>query len=395
MAIACALKAQDASVFKYQDTKQISDINNLTGNGVFGILHPGEHTSTLLQYNSSYPSSTGLFQMETFFNGDIRFRSKIDNMQWSAWKTIWTTQNFNADDYMTRKLDVWNTDAAKKERFFFATNGTTYFKGYGSTPFDWWGENGSLMKMSGNGNIGLGTDPSQEKLNVAGPIRSGIMSFGSTGDEYVAVSAKNILNVGYDRHGSILIGSNLFLDNGTLYTAKSHPTMSGAAIAIPGNGHEFQGSVIFYTKPPSPATEGQTYTKGPAMIITATGDLAIGTNNTFGYKLAVAGNTITESLKVKKVINWPDYVFHDNYQLPSLQSVADFITVNKHLPEIPPATEMETKGMDVAEINKQLLKKVEELTLYLIEQDKQIKALQAHSKRMEDILQKMSDNHIR
>ncbi|WP_157753145.1 hypothetical protein [Chitinophaga sp. MD30] len=220
MAIACALKAQDASVFKYQDTKQISDINNLTGNGCLAFCI---RVNTLPHYYSTTAAThppPGLFQMETFFNGDIRFRSKIDNMQWSAWKTIWTTQNFNADDYMTRKLDVWNTDAAKKERFFFATNGTTYFKGYGSTPFDWWGENGSLMKMSGNGNIGLGTDPSQEKLNVAGPIRSGIMSFGSTGDEYVAVSAKNILNVGYDRHGSILIGSNLFLDNGTLYTAK-------------------------------------------------------------------------------------------------------------------------------------------------------------------------------
>lgn len=392
IAIVCKLHAQDASIFKYQDTKDISDINNLTGNGVFGITYPGLHTSTILQYNSNYGTSTGLFQMEAFYSGDIRFRNKVDNNQWSNWKTIWTTQNLNANDFMMRKLDVWNTDAGNKERLFFATNGTTFFKGYGNTKFDWWGENGSLMKMSGNGNVGIGITEPQEKLDVNGTIRSGIMSFGSvTASENATVSAKNILNIGNDRHGTILIGSNLFLDNGTLYTAKNHPTMSGAAIAIPGNGHEFQGSVLFYTKPPSPATEGQIYTKGPSMMITAAGDLAIGTNSTFGYKLAVAGSTITESLRVKKVINWPDYVFHDNYRLPALHSVAEFIRINKHLPEIPPAAEIATKGMDVAEINKQLLKKVEELTLYLIEQDKQIKALQEHSKKMENLLNKISE----
>lgn len=66
----------------------------------------------------------------------------------------------------------------------------------------------------------------------------------------------------------------------------------------------------------------------------------------------------------------PDYVFEDNYPLPSLHEVKQYIDEHKHLPEVPPAKDMEENGVDLGEMNMILLKKVEELTLYLIEQDK-------------------------
>lgn len=72
---------------------------------------------------------------------------------------------------------------------------------------------------------------------------------------------------------------------------------------------------------------------------------------------------------------WPDYVFKADYDLINLENVASYIRDNGHLPEVPTADEISKKGINLGEMNVLLLKKVEELTLYLIEQDKKIKDL--------------------
>jgi hypothetical protein len=73
---------------------------------------------------------------------------------------------------------------------------------------------------------------------------------------------------------------------------------------------------------------------------------------------------------------WPDYVFEKNYDLKSLKQVENFIQKEGHLPNVPSAAEVIENGANIGEMNKILLEKVEELTLYLIEQDKRIKALE-------------------
>lgn len=72
---------------------------------------------------------------------------------------------------------------------------------------------------------------------------------------------------------------------------------------------------------------------------------------------------------------WPDYVFDPSYNLPQLDEVESFIHVHRHLPGLPPAAQVEREGFELAEMNALLLKKIEELTLYVIEQQKQINAL--------------------
>ncbi len=99
------------------------------------------------------------------------------------------------------------------------------------------------------------------------------------------------------------------------------------------------------------------------------GSVGIGTINTQGYKLAVAGNIIAEEVKVKLQGQWPDYVFGKDYPLISLTETQKYIQENKHLPEVPSAKEMEKNGINLSEMNMLLLKKIEELTLHLIEQD--------------------------
>lgn len=123
------------------------------------------------------------------------------------------------------------------------------------------------------------------------------------------------------------------------------------------------------------------------MQVKANGSVAIGTTDTKGYKLAVNGSGIFTKVVVKSYANWPDFVFHPNYTLPALSEVEQFVTKNQHLPGIPSASEIEKEGIDVGEMNKQLLQKVEEQMLYIIEMNKQLAAL---SKEVEVLKQQIA-----
>lgn len=91
--------------------------------------------------------------------------------------------------------------------------------------------------------------------------------------------------------------------------------------------------------------------------------------------LAVKGFIVSKGLKVTQ-INWPDYVFEKDYNLMPLPQLADFIKKNKHLPGVPSITQVSKDGVNVGENQEILLRKIEELTLYLLEQNKRIEALQ-------------------
>ncbi len=111
--------------------------------------------------------------------------------------------------------------------------------------------------------------------------------------------------------------------------------------------------------------------------------VAIGTTNIpTGYKLAVDGKIIIEEVKVKLSSTWPDYVFEPDYNLPSLASVKKFVESEKHLPEIPPAEEMEKEGLELGNMNMLLLKKIEELTLYVIDLKEENEAQQREIEKL-------------
>ena len=108
------------------------------------------------------------------------------------------------------------------------------------------------------------------------------------------------------------------------------------------------------------------------MWVQGNGQVLIG--NTQGkqgsYLLAVAGAAVATSFTVKTVANWPDYIFKKDYNLPALSDVKAYIDQNQHLPDMPSAQDVEKEGLDLGEMNKVLVKKIEELTLYLIDKDK-------------------------
>jgi hypothetical protein len=115
-------------------------------------------------------------------------------------------------------------------------------------------------------------------------------------------------------------------------------------------------------------------TSGGSVWLLDDGRMSIGTSAAgTGYKLSVAGKVICEELKVE-LMPFPDYVFDESYDLASLDEVESYIKANKRLPGFPAASEVE-ENMGVGELQRKMMEKIEELTLYVIDLQKQNNAL--------------------
>jgi len=122
------------------------------------------------------------------------------------------------------------------------------------------------------------------------------------------------------------------------------------------------------------------------LIVNQDGKVGIGTMDP-DKALTVKGTIHTHEVLVdadSRVV--PDYVFEKDYNLLSLPELEIYINQNKHLPEVPSAKEMEANGLHLKEMNLLLLKKVEELTLHLIEQQKQIALQQKQNEQQEKLI---------
>lgn len=130
------------------------------------------------------------------------------------------------------------------------------------------------------------------------------------------------------------------------------------------------------------ATECSFTENGNQVIKIANGKVGIGTLTGVAatmpgnYCLFVEKGITTEAVRVKLKENWSDYVFEEDYKLLPLSNLQQFIKENKHLPEVPTSKEVKADGIELAATSALLLKKIEELTLYIIQQDKRIMDLE-------------------
>ena len=111
-------------------------------------------------------------------------------------------------------------------------------------------------------------------------------------------------------------------------------------------------------------------------------NIGIGTSNTQGYKLAVNGSIIAQKIKLKAFSQWPDYVFRKDYVLPGLPQVEKYITEHQHLPGLPSAEEVKKDGLELGDNQAIMLKKIEELTLYVIELNKKVEKLATENEEL-------------
>jgi len=197
----------------------------------------------------------------------------------------------------------------------------------------------------------------------------------------------------------IFSAPRVFADNWTTGTAGQITSGTGTRVGIGGFGTtqaqldvqasntSREGFIVNQVSTPAIARFRQNGTT--KMLLTNAGNLGIGTA-TPSEKLQIVGNATVSGfinadggLRVKSTwtMEAPDYVFDTTkYKLMSLADVERFVQTNRHLPEVPSAEEISKNGLDVAQMNLLLLKKVEELTLHLIEQEKRIKELSAKLK---------------
>jgi len=114
------------------------------------------------------------------------------------------------------------------------------------------------------------------------------------------------------------------------------------------------------------------------------GSVAIASDNVpTGYKLAVGGKVIAEEVRVELEGAWPDYVFSSGYHLPSLKEVAKYIKRKGHLPNVPSSEEVQKNGILLGNMNSLLLEKIEELTLYTLQQEEKIKQQEQEIKSLQ------------
>lgn len=123
-------------------------------------------------------------------------------------------------------------------------------------------------------------------------------------------------------------------------------------------------------------------------VASYSGEVAVGTSAVpTGYKLAVEGKIRSREVRVDQD-NWADYVFKSDYYLHSLDEIQEFILENGHLPNIPSAEEVKRSGIELGEMNKLLLEKIEELTLHLIQQQQQLGKQQLEIEVLQELLNK-------
>ncbi len=215
-----------------------------------------------------------------------------------------------------------------------------------------------------NGNIGIGTTAPSEKLHVNGLIKIN----GAT-------------NVDNDSPGIVLASNDDFLYDGQY--------INHYAFGF----HGYQDGSTTHTEPGNAYMAGyfgvDFFTSGlNRMRISRDGIVSIGTvNRQLGYKLAVNGKVKAKEINVE--VGWADFVFENNYNLPTLKEVEAHIKQKGHLKDIPSAKEVAENGIFLGEMDSKLLQKIEELTLYAINQEKRIKSLESKNEKLISLVEKL------
>lgn len=193
------------------------------------------------------------------------------------------------------------------------------------------------------------------------------------------VTTNGIESIKANASGNVGIGLGAASPQGKLHVAgKIIAEADGEALKIDGNVPviNFYHNAAFKSFITQSASKLYIGANGTLQLDGSSG-VAIGEVRTGGsnYKLAVAGNVVCEELRVKLRTAWPDYVFKNSYRLMPLPELQNFITRRGHLPNVPSAVEVEKEGIAVGDMQKRLLEKVEELTLYILDLQKQIDEL--------------------
>ncbi|HLP39527.1 hypothetical protein [Lacibacter sp.] len=211
-----------------------------------------------------------------------------------------------------------------------------------------------------NGNVGIGTNTPTEKLQI--------------GDRF-AIHDGGWKAILYNSTWNESLGFNTRNTNG-----------SASALYFTDGGN------VFFQTAPSGNAGTILNDAVQSLVVYNSGQIGIGTNHALtslgdaSTKLFIAGGVRARKIKVDQA-NWADFVFDNDYKLPTLAEVENYIRTHKHLKGVPTEKEVVKEGLDLGQTQAVLLQKIEELTLYIIEQNKKIEQLEKLRKEVEELKQ--------
>ncbi|MGR3811436.1 hypothetical protein [Jiulongibacter sp. NS-SX5] len=311
-----------------------------TNNVNSGYIEPGNRLNNFYGYRSGEsniaPASTGIQNAAFGYSSLSSNTTGSNNLAIGAY----ALQNNNAN---------WNT--AFGSFALRANTSGTYNSAFGS--------NALLNNTTGSYNLAIGLNTMYSNDIGSRNISLGVnAAYDNKGNDNVSIGYEAGRNK--NGSGSVYIGSgagkgaSLTAESNKLYIANSSTTTP----LIYGN---FSAKFVSIGDV-DPAKREAANTSG-------------------GYNLLVKGGILTEKVKVALAssADWADYVFEPSYKLMPLEEVESFTQENKHLPNVPSADEIAVGGLDVSATSKIFMEKIEELTLYMIELNKEVKALKAEN----------------
>jgi len=261
----------------------------------------------------------------------------------------------------------------------------------------YWDLNGSDIFNNTGGNVGIGTSTPTSKLTIVSNINTsgwthigqynGVDSIivgqgiggvsaaiGTTTNHALRLTTNGTGKLSIYPGGEVVVGSNATGAYGRLTVASLNNSF--------GISHLGEGSNVLATYMGGTSAGIGTFSNtnmrlfvnnvSAVFIASGTNNVGIGTDNPT-YKLSVNGNIRSKEVVVES--GWADYVFEKSYSLRPIAELERFISENKHLPNIPTAKEIEEKGLNLGDLQKKMMEKIEELTLYIIQQQKEIDVL--------------------
>ena len=221
-------------------------------------------------------------------------------------------------------------------------------------------KNGNVSLVNKSGSVGIGTTNPKSKLHISG----------GSADWNETIQGQSIGSIHLDpENGTNNFGNAITFGASDAYSGEN----AQAGIYVRSDGT--YGTKMYFSTSNSYAEGSKT-----AMSIDHNGNVGIGITNP-DSKLSVNGKIHTKEVKVD-LIGWSDFVFKNDYELPTLKDVEKYINEKGHLKDIPSAEEVEKNGINLGEMDAKLLQKIEELTLYTIAQEKKIEKVERQNESL-------------